>query len=107
MIRKHRLPKTIARLTGLAGGQYGMLQLIARRVDLLELELGNDFLELSREQAGTLRDALQRFLDLALPCDEGAALSDDSMAAVLIVTEETGEPFVRPGRRRASRPTSE
>jgi hypothetical protein len=58
-----RFPRTVARFLQLEGGQYGTLDLVAITDDKLELQLGADFVQFTREQAEDLRDAVQKFLD--------------------------------------------
>ena len=63
--KTHRhFPRQIARFQHLQGGQYGTLVLIALTDDTLELQLGGDFVQFTREQAEHLRGAVQKFLCL-------------------------------------------
>ena len=61
----HRnFPRPIARFLQLQGGQYGTLDLLALTDDTLELQLGGDFVQFTREQAEDLLEAVQKFLCL-------------------------------------------
>src|SRR5437016_4144062 len=62
-IHRH-FPRQIARFLHLQGGQYGTLVLMALTDDTLELQLGGDFVQFTREQSEDLRDAVQKFLCL-------------------------------------------
>lgn len=59
---KHKYPTNLLRLTGLSGGQYGTVDVIARARDLVELNFGGDFVQLSRRDAEASITALQTFL---------------------------------------------
>ena len=63
--KTHRsFPRHIARFRHLQGGQYGTLELVALTDDTLELQLGSDFVQFTREQAEDLREAVKKFLCL-------------------------------------------
>lgn len=69
--RQHKeFPKTIARLSGLEGGQFGEIYLKANTKHRLELDLGTDFVLFDRAQAADLMHAVQRFLALDESCEE-------------------------------------
>ena len=57
-------PRPIARFTQLQGGQYGTLELVALTDDTMELQLGGDFVQFTREQAEDLQEAVEKFLCL-------------------------------------------
>lgn len=59
-----RFPRPIALFRHLQGGQYGTAELLAITDDVLELQLGADYVRFTREQAERLRDAVQKFLCL-------------------------------------------
>jgi hypothetical protein len=65
-MRKHHscYPVTVARYFNLQGGTYGTIDLIAPDDDHLELQLGGDFVRLTRNQVEELRCGLKSFLDL-------------------------------------------
>ncbi len=56
-------PRQIARLSGLEGGAYGEIVLKAITRRQMELDLGNEFVLFTRDQACALRDAVHRFLE--------------------------------------------
>ena len=66
MPREHHkeFPRQIARLSGLEGGAYGEIFLKAITRRQMELDLGNEFVLFTREQATALRDAVHCFLEL-------------------------------------------
>jgi hypothetical protein len=100
----HPFPRPIARFTQLEGGLYGTLDLVAIARDRLELQLGADFVQFSREQAEELRDAVQRFLELDADGDRddrrGEISSEDVVAAAVVVEERSRgrAPRRRPAR---------
>lgn len=102
MTKKHRYPRPIARFVSLEGGLYGTLDLIAKRYDQLELQMGSDFVQFTREQAGDLREAVQRFLDME-PHD--ASAHDAMTTETIVAVEEVAEVFARGGKRRGARAT--
>ena len=57
-------PRVLVRFDGLQGGQSGFLALTASSDDLADLQLGADFVRLTRAQAAELRGGLVAFLDL-------------------------------------------
>ena len=57
-----KFPRPVARFVQLQGGQYGTVDLLAITDDVLELQLGGDFVRFTRDQAEDLRDAVQKFL---------------------------------------------
>ena len=62
---KHRkYPIHLLRITGLEGGQYGVIDLTATSRENLELNFGGDFVELSRRDAEALIDGLVAFREL-------------------------------------------
>lgn len=61
---EHAHPRQLARFDGLQGGQTGFLMLVAASDDVLELQLGADFVRLTRTQATELGCAVTAFLDL-------------------------------------------
>ena len=61
----HRFyPHHLVRFLNLQGGQYGALELVALSDDVLELQLGGDFVRLTRKQAEEMLDGVQKFLAL-------------------------------------------
>jgi len=68
MKRRREYPITIARFFDLQGGLYGTIDLIAKNEHHVELQLGGDYVRLTRHQAKELQDALQAFRDLE--CDD-------------------------------------
>lgn len=61
----HRFyPHHLVRFQDLQGGQYGALELVATSDDVLELQLGGDFVRLTRKQAEELLDGVQKFMAL-------------------------------------------
>jgi hypothetical protein len=106
MTRKHPFPRPIARFLQLEGGYYGTLDLVAITRDRLELQLGADFVQFTREQAEDLRDAVQKFLELDADGDaDGRPLerSVEDVVAAAVIAEERDP--VR-GRRRRKRETA-
>jgi hypothetical protein len=73
MSTKHKYPSHLLRITGLEGGQYGVLDLTARARDNLELNFGGDFVTLSRRDTEALLGGLEAFLALG---EEHAPASD-------------------------------
>jgi hypothetical protein len=104
-----KFPRTIARFLQLEGGQYGTLDLVALTEETLELQLGADFVQFTREQAEDLRDAVQTFLDVE--CAEEPKRGDRVEERVeerveVVENELPSEPPV-PTRRKRARATSE
>jgi hypothetical protein len=59
----HRhFPRELGRFINLEGGLYGLLQIVAITNHEIELQTGDDFVRLNREQVGELRAMLDRFL---------------------------------------------
>jgi hypothetical protein len=73
-------PRVLARLTQLHGGQHGSIELIAITDDILELRLGLDFVRFTRDQARSLRDAVDQFVrdpePVGTPCLGGSQVDD-------------------------------
>jgi hypothetical protein len=57
-------PRQFLRFDGLQGGQYGFLVLTANSDDALDIQLGADFVRLTRAQVADLGCAATAFLDL-------------------------------------------
>jgi len=117
--KTHRhFPRQIARFQHLQGGQYGTLVLIALTDDTLELQLGGDFVQFTREQAEDLRDAVQKFLCLEEEEEERREYREEERAEeiaeeVVEVVEELLErapaserPSEPPRRRKKARATT-
>lgn len=104
---KPKYPANLLRITGLEGGQYGTIDVIARAHDMLELNYGGDFSDLSRTDVEALIDALQRFL--AMGHEHAAPKSDRPRhhrhANEITVTERVEErvEVTAPAPRRKSR----
>ncbi|MEO8874155.1 MAG: hypothetical protein ABI461_01095 [Polyangiaceae bacterium] len=100
--RRHKeFPKTIARLSGLEGGQYGEIFLKANTRHRLELDMGNDFVLFDRAQATDLLHGVQRFLALDEPCDDKLQKDVESLDHAI---EKLAEDIIEaPPRRRRSR----
>jgi hypothetical protein len=101
---KHQaFPRKLGRFINLEGGLYGTLDMVAITADLLELQTGEDFIRLDREQATNLRDTLDKFLafDKHAAAAEGAG-EELEAAAVLVEEQETITRAHRPRRRRKS-----
>lgn len=62
--RGRRFPRKLGRFINLEGGLYGALDIVAITDDVLELQTGEDFIRLDREQATSLRDTIDKFLAL-------------------------------------------
>jgi hypothetical protein len=57
----HRYPQTLVNLRNLEGGSYGSFALIARDRNLLEIQLGTDFVRISADGAARIGEVLTRF----------------------------------------------
>jgi hypothetical protein len=108
-----RYPRPIARFLHLAGGQYGTADLIAISDDILEFQLGGDFVRFSREQAEDLRDAVHKFLRLEEEEDERRVV--EAVGEVVEAAEDLAEDRARdseppseplPRRRKKARPST-
>jgi len=100
----HReFPRQIARLTHLEGGAYGEIVLKAITRHQLELDLGNEFVLLDREQASALRDAVHGFLALDEKHREREAERNDVQEIGEAIDELADEIVkeARPRRRRS------
>ena len=105
MPREHHkdFPRQIARLSGLEGGAYGEIFLKAITRRQMELDLGNEFVLFTREQACALRDAVHYFLEL----DERHEERRDERGEVKEIEhaiEELAEDIVKEARPRRRRP---
>ena len=67
--RRRPFPRSVAQLTGL-GGTSGDFTLTATSRETLELQLGNEFVDVSRRKVEQWRDALTRFLEFERFTDE-------------------------------------
>jgi hypothetical protein len=110
-----RYPRPIARFLHLAGGQYGTADLIAISDDILEFQLGGDFVRFSREQAEDLGDAVRKFLHLEEEEDERRVVK--AVEEVVEAAEDLADDKLRerdseppseplPRRRKKARPST-
>jgi hypothetical protein len=101
--QQKEFPKTIVRLSGLEGGQYGEIYLKANTKHRLELDMGNDFVLFDRAQATDLLHGVQRFLALDETCEERKIEHD--IESVDRAIEKLAEDIIEapPPRRRRSR----
>ena len=67
--RRRPFPRSVAKIMGL-GGTSGDVTLTARSRHSLELQIGNEYVDVSRPKVEQWRDALQRFLDFERFTDE-------------------------------------
>lgn len=67
-------PKRLFKSTKLRGGQYGILEVLAINKRKLEIRMGSDFVQLTAEEAETLRNALVQFAEIP---DDGSGVGDD------------------------------
>jgi len=103
-IRRKRtgFPRSIARFIDLQGS-CGDLTLTAISREQMDISMGEEFVSFSRERAGELRDALQRFIDLARFTDEELLNIEDVDATSRTVAIEVIEEERRPRRKSATR----
>ena len=101
MPREHHreFPRQIARLAGLEGGAYGEIVLKAITRRQMELDLGNEFVLFTREQACALRDAVHCFLELDERHEERGEVKEIEHAIEELAEEIVKE--ARPRRRRS------
>ena len=98
---KHQaFPRKLGRFINLEGGLYGTLDMVAITADLLELQTGEDFIRLDREQATNLRDTLDKFLTFDKHTQEQE--TEEAEVAVVVEEQETITRARRPRRRRKS-----
>ena len=71
-------PHVVLDLRGLAGGQFGTLQLTARSGDRLELSLVSELVEMDKAQAEKLVRALVLWLQRDVVIEGPAAIDDGS-----------------------------
>jgi hypothetical protein len=100
MSKKHppKFPRPIARFLQLEGGQYGTCDLVALTRHQLELQLGGDFVDFTRAQAGDLRDAVQKFLDLEDRTDEELEEAERAVEVAAGDAERLPGPVMRQAR---------
>ena len=101
--KQQAFPRKLGRFINLEGGLYGTLDMVAITADLLELQTGEDFIRLDREQATNLRDTLDKFLTF----DKHAGgtheqETEEAEVAVVVEEQETITRARRPRRRRKS-----
>jgi len=87
--RAQAFPKTLERFGGLAGGTYGWLDVVARSRERVELQTGEDFVQLDRAQAEALRAAIDAFLGLSQSAEEVVVAVEREV--VVLVEEPSGE----------------
>jgi hypothetical protein len=100
--KHHAFPRKLGRFINLEGGLYGTLDMVAITAELLELQTGEDFIRLDRDQATNLRDTIDKFLSFdkhAAP--EGQEVEVEEQA-VLVEEQAVVTRPRRPRRRKAS-----
>ena len=60
--KRHRFPRRLGRFINLEGGLYGQLDLVAITATLLELQTGEDFVQVRPAPGKNLRDTIDKFL---------------------------------------------
>ena len=104
-IRRKRtgFPRSIARFLYLQGS-CGDLTLTAVSRDQMDIAMGEDFVSFTRERSGELRDALQRFIDLARFTDEELLdIEDVQVTSAGVSIEQVVVEERRPRRKSATR----
>jgi hypothetical protein len=104
-LSSHRYPQTLVNLRNLEGGTYGSFALIARSRDILEIQLGTDFVRISADGAAQIGEVMTRFAGGPRP--EEVVLEEEEEEEVdereVVVTLKHDQPaLAQPKPRRAA-----
>ena len=106
MKRHHRYPQTLISFQHLEGGSYGILTMIARDRDTLEIQLGNDFVRINADGASQIAQALEGFVGAGMVLEVEAESEETEVVIETPDRDDRPEPKLprsrRPSRRRAS-----